>query len=260
MVELLESIQTLFKGAPVVFIIAADRKWIHACYEVEYEKIKKFVGVEGKTIGPLFVEKMFQLSVSLPGIDNHVKEKLWESMIGIKDENKKLGKEDIAEIRNVSSVPAREKYLAEANSKKDFSENHAIRLEILNCLADKTTLKKTEYFLQPYSKFLDTNPRSMKRLLNSYSVNKASSLISHIDIPLPQLISWTIILMRWPSLADYLMEHPDAIAHDQNLDRIIPNSIHSLLEDSEVKNVINGKEKQDALTADTLKKCRQLFM
>lgn len=259
-VDLLENIQTLFKEANVVFIIAADVKWIHGCYEVEYEKIKAYVLTHGKPIGPLFVEKMFQLSVALPGVAASVKERLWSSLLALQQSGQKDETEPV--IPAALTVEARENLVKEANA-KPFAENHAMRLEMVKKLADKQTLVQTEHFLQPYSVYLDLNPRSMKRLLNSYTVNKATSLISHIDITAHQLALWTILATRWPILADYLLENPEMLAKESKTDTALPDPIKGLWNQQEVQTVIKAsgiKGSSPALSQDTLRKCRELFV
>jgi hypothetical protein len=47
-VELLEGIQTLFRSAPVIFIVAADRQWRNACYEEVYTNLKPSISEPGE--------------------------------------------------------------------------------------------------------------------------------------------------------------------------------------------------------------------
>ncbi|WP_183561702.1 KAP family P-loop NTPase fold protein [Mucilaginibacter sp. SP1R1] len=244
-VEFLESLQTLFKEENVLFIIAADMGWLHACYEVEYDKIKSFVNVQGKTIGPLFIEKMFQLSVALPGVPESIKEKCWNAM---------LGQEAAVTAPDVKE-PAETKATGQT-----FAENHEQRLQTLKSLSTKKTMKQTEHFLVPYSQFLDLNPRNMKRLLNNYLINKASSLISHIDIDKHQLILWTIIQIQWPVLSGYLIRHPDKILDNGVVEAMgIPEEIRQLTEMEEVKAVIVGRGFNKPLKPETVINCGLLF-
>jgi hypothetical protein len=254
--DLLESIQTLFKDANVLFVVAADKKWVHACYEVEYEKIKSFVNAQGKSIGPLFTEKMFQLSVALPGAPSAIKDSLWCSMLGIGQD----AGASAASInpKKVDSVESRERLLLQANA-KPFLENHSIRLKIMDMLAEKKVLMQTEHFLKPYGAFMDLNPRNMKRLLNNYTVNKASSLISHIDVNFHELVLWTILTIRWPNLAEYVSTHIDTLV-SVNASQEVPLDIQNLLRDEEVRSVLSGGAIKKPLTVVNIQKCRQLFM
>lgn len=126
-------------------------------------------------------------------------------------------------------------------------------------LADKKVLVETEHFLKPYSTFMDLNPRNMKRLLNSYTVNRASSLIAHIDIDLHELVLWTILTLRWPVLAEYLSEHLDDLTNEFTSSKL-PVAIEELLRDEEVKTLLSGGHIQKPLRISSIEKCRQLFM
>jgi hypothetical protein len=65
-VELLEAIQTLFNNSKVFYVIAADRRWLYACFETEYQDFSNTIKEPGRRIGYLFLEKVFQLSISVP--------------------------------------------------------------------------------------------------------------------------------------------------------------------------------------------------
>jgi hypothetical protein len=47
-------------------VVAADRQWICASFEKEYEAFGKSIGEPGRPLGYLFLDKMFQVSVSVP--------------------------------------------------------------------------------------------------------------------------------------------------------------------------------------------------
>jgi hypothetical protein len=240
-VELLESIQTLFKESNVLFVIAADMTWLHASYEVEYDKIKEFVHVEGKTIGPLFIEKMFQLSIALPGVPENIKERCWAAMLGIPP----------ASPEGKAAEPA-----AKVNeTQATFEKDHTARLQKLDNLASRANMQKTEHYLKPFSRFLDLNPRNMKRLLNNYLINKASSLISHIDIDKRQLVLYTILNIQWPVLASFLIKYPECLTDRSRL----PDAIADLMQQDEVIGVLEGRGFDAPLREETLIQCGLLF-
>jgi KAP family P-loop domain len=245
-VELLENIQTLFQDSNVVFVIAADMTWLHASYEVEYEKIKGFIHVEGKTIGPLFIEKMFQLSIALPGVPEKIKEQCWAGMLGLNTEFPPAVKASEPSVGPASTHDI---------NTEEFKKDHQERLDKLDDLAKKETVDKTEHYLEPFSRYLDLNPRNMKRLLNNYLINKASSLISHIDIPKRQLVLYTILNIQWPVLASFLIKYPECLNNRNDL----PDEIMDLLRQDEVIAVLEGRGFNDPLTEATLIQCGLLF-
>lgn len=56
-VELLEGIQTLFRGVPITFVVAADRKWICGSFESVNSDFSAEIGVPGRPLSYLFLEK-----------------------------------------------------------------------------------------------------------------------------------------------------------------------------------------------------------
>lgn len=68
--DLLEGIQTLFRGKPVVFLAVADRHWITTSFA---ERFKLFAGGDrARPVGDQFLDKMFQLSIPVPRIGRDV--------------------------------------------------------------------------------------------------------------------------------------------------------------------------------------------
>ena len=80
-VELLQNIQTLFRSAPVLYVVAADRAWICTSYEQVYEDFTDNIGLPGKSMGHLFLEKVFQLSVEVPDLSDAIHNAHWEGLI-----------------------------------------------------------------------------------------------------------------------------------------------------------------------------------
>ena len=87
-VELLEGIQTLFHQAPVVFVVAADRRWLNVCYEQVYEKLNERVNEPGKSLGTLFLEKVFHFSTPMPGITKELKQRYWKYLLHVKSDER----------------------------------------------------------------------------------------------------------------------------------------------------------------------------
>lgn len=88
-VRLLEGIQTLFREAPVVFVVVADRSWLNACYEQVYEKLKPRVFEPGKPLGTLFLEKAFRFSAPMPGIPEELKQRYWLYLLQVEPAERK---------------------------------------------------------------------------------------------------------------------------------------------------------------------------
>lgn len=259
-IDLLEGIQTLFKEAPVVFIVASDRKWLNACYEVIYAKLKPWVGEPGKPIGVLFLEKAFQFSTSVPGIPKEFKEAYWRNLIQVKPlgaeisiaEDRKKAKEMMAGTGNEGDIVR----LVNSSREKSFQEQRAIREEAVIRLATPEIVERTEHTLMPFAEFLKPNPRAMKRLVNAYSVNRAIAILSHIDVERDQLVLWTILSLRWPLLAEYLEKNPDAVGNiiKQSIANI-PKNLQDLVKDKDVLSVLKGGPTRVVLDSNVIKQC-----
>lgn len=262
-VELLEGIQTLFREAPVIFIVAADRRWLNACYEEVYDKLKPRVYEPGKPLGTLFLEKVFQLSTPMPGMPPSLKEVYWLHLLQLKtdDAKKKLEEARQAIQEEFKQEKSEETILGKIDASRDrpFLEQRALREEAVIRLAAPEIVDRTEHTLKDFVTLLEPNPRAMKRLVNAYSVNRALATLSFTDIPLKQLALWTILSMRWPGLVDFLIEEPVTIEKigQENLDGI-PEELKGLFNDKDVIQVVNGGTSDKLLNKATVIQCSQM--
>jgi hypothetical protein len=268
-VELLEGIQTLFREAPVVFIVAADRSWLNACYEQEYDKFKPQVGEPGKPLGTLFLEKAFRFSTPLPGIPDELKKQYWQYLLQIKsalqqadlDKARREAQEKISQSRSEAEVQK----VVDSSDELPFEEKRAIREAAVERLATPEIIERLEHTLKPYASLLEQNPREMKRLVNTYSANRALAFLSEVNIERHQLVLWTILSSRWPQLAEYLEEKPEMLEkiRKQDLADVHDENFKKLLEEPVVRDVINGVKDKDMpshipLEIATIKKSAQM--
>jgi len=259
-VDLLEGIQTLFREAPVVFVVAADRRWLNACYEEAYEKLEPRVREPGKPLGTLFLEKAFRFSTPMPGIPKQLKEYYWLYLLRV---TAAQWKTDLAAARLKANDLLKNAHsesdvrrLVATNPERSFPEERALREEAAVKLASPEFLERIEHTLKPYARLLEPNPRAMKLLVNGYSANRALAILSEVEIELHQLALWTILCSRWPQLADYLAEHPDMLEKiGQQGGKVFPNDLEALQEEPSVIQVVKGDSTHAPLTTETLKQC-----
>lgn len=95
-VELLEGIQTIFKEANVAYVIAADRSWIYTGYDKAYDAFTSAINEPGRPMGYLFLDKVFQLSVSLPRLSIVIKQQYWDKLL---EELRTRGHESLDQAR-----------------------------------------------------------------------------------------------------------------------------------------------------------------
>ena len=261
-VELLEGIQTIFREAPVVYVVAADRRWLNACYTQVYQELDDFIEEPGKSLGTLFLEKAFRFSTPMPGIPAALKDKYWQYLLQLQAEETSIDWASARQNAEQALSTASDEELDDIvkNSKgMSFEERQAILEEAVVRLATPEIYKRLEHTLNLYTELLDPNPRSMKRLVNAYSANRALTILSGLEIERHQLVLWTILMARWPKLARYLEEHPEMINRVGSKNPPgIDEPLKILFDDDEVEILVNGGSLGRALQEQAIKECAQM--
>jgi hypothetical protein len=112
--------------------------------------------------------------------------------------------------------------------------------------------ENTEHALRPFAPLLEPNPRSMKRLLNAFTLRRSIDVLARRSIDRDKLALCTILAIRWPLLMDYLVEHPENVEYRGNadgldmLDPAIGEELRELFQDDEVQAVFRFRGKLDA--------------
>lgn len=137
---------------------------------------------------------------------------------------------------------------------------------VLEKLSDRIVHESLEHALQPYARYLDPNPRSIKRLLNFYAIYRLIIFIEGKPVARSRLVRWLILSMRWPVLAEYLSENPEhtewigskTVEELKKLE--ISTELQLLFNSQEVKDLINGDDKEkDRIDAKTIELYADLF-
>ncbi len=264
-VELLQGIQTLFHDSNVVFVVAADRKWLRASYEHSYQEYKGSIGGVGRSLSDLFLAKMFQISAPVPQMAVTTQRQYWDHLLRIREsQNPKAAK---AALRSAEKEAARiigkEKDEDALMWKiREYRGDLLVKQAMLGVAAKRVmkpaARKETEHLLQPFVDLLEPNPRAMKRFVNAYALRKAIALLGDCDIEREPLVLWTLMELRWPVLADYLTDHPEMvekIGSEPEPDGIPPD-VRKLFTDSDVVAVVQGNDpvKSPALDKVTIRR------
>jgi hypothetical protein len=253
-VDLLEGIQTLFREAPVTYVVAADREWIRTSFERRYAGFLFSVGEPGRPLGHLFLEKMFQVSLPVPRLTQQARLSYWRRLLV-------SGEARTVEEARESHVEEATRRLGDATSPEDIQhvvELHRgdqlegeVRVAAAERLSTPRGIAETEHFLAQYAPLLEANPRAMKRLVTAFGLQHAVNLLSHLDVPLPALAAWTILEQRWPQLASLLIGHPDLFdalaAGASPPDERIPEPLRQLFGHPQVLGVLRGVSLTPAL-------------
>jgi hypothetical protein len=112
--------------------------------------------------------------------------------------------------------------------------------------------EKTENFLRDFSRFMEPNLWSMKRLVTTFGLWRARDVLSGSYIDDDKLARWVIIRQRWPMVANFLEEHPEVADTINGKGRedlnkklketgVQEESIMKMLSNSTIINVMLGK-------------------
>lgn len=221
-VALIESIQTMLRGMPIVYLVAADRQWIRTSFEAKYKDFGGQAPDPGRPLGYLFLEKIFQVSTTLPTMSPALKQRYWSGLVG--------GPRGAAAAADAAAAepPPSEAAIAEAVAQLLKRNSHAglqagIRAEpnaavrrrlkraAAEHLASPIVQQRTEGRLARHPELMDANPRAMKRLLSAVTMTGARMMTEEREVSLEQIARWAALELRWPLLAMRLALYPDLL-------------------------------------------------
>ena len=222
-VELLEGIQTLQRSAPIVWIVAADRKWLRSSFEKKYGDFTTLIGDPARPLGYLFLDKMFQMSVALPRLTTPARKKFWKHLLlPDLDSPENLAAVEAAQAEakeELKNVTSHEGLAAAILAKHDasFIEQQAIRVQAALQITTPEAVRATEHRLMKFDAIIEPNPRAMKRLANAVNTAQACSFIGDNAIDPDLLARWTMIEIRWPLLAEAMVADPALLKSFQQI-------------------------------------------
>ena len=200
-VQLLEGIQTLFKDMRLLYIVAGDKNWISTSFGNTYKDFAT-EQVDKKQLGEFFIEKAFQLSFRLPNISEESKQNYWDHILGMEneEEDKKINsiealsedkqdqlKTDLKESKSELTNPV---FVEGLQEKYNLSGDTASNIVIEEKNKDTEELK---HLLQEYHKYIDTNPRSIIRLANNYTMARSILMAERVSFNEHKLFRWLVI-------------------------------------------------------------------
>lgn len=220
-VKLLEGIQTLFKSEKVLYVIAGDGRWIKQSFGNYYASLKSVVSKPGNNLGNFFLEKTFQLSIAVPRISDETKEQFWRTLLnGSEDaEAMLLAEKEKQEIKQkIKAAKTESEMDAVINEEDSPYMKQFARSEAVQEMADKDVItERLVHKLEQYYHYLEPNPRSMKRLINNYALERKAMMLSGIslaEVSDEHLIKWIMLKSSYPVLADKLADNPSCLAEE----------------------------------------------
>jgi hypothetical protein len=253
-IELLEGIRTLLREPRMVYVVAADRNWICSSYAKAYSDFAGAVGEPGKPVGHLFLDKVFQISASLPRIPRDLQQSFWETVLsGSPTVDLRSIERNQAQANKQAEETVKGKHTAEelndtlARAPEDPVAQQACRAAAAIQITSPEAMKFTEHRLRRFSPLLEPNPRSIKRLVNAYGLHQAVNFLEGKTVSPETLARWTIIELRWPLLAEHLAQKPQDIQFlgDSKAAKSegVPESLVGLFDSKDVKAVATGDDK-----------------
>jgi hypothetical protein len=250
-IELLEGVQTLLRSAPVVYVVAGDRKWICSSFEKRYADFGGQIGMPGRPLGYLFLDKVFQLSTAIPRLSTVRQAAYWKRLLSTGDQGAATAGIDVRTLeakaeKDLEGKSSHEEIQQQIDQTEEGSlEREAVRAAAAKQTTSREAIRAAEHRLEPLARLLEPNPRSMKRLVNAYGLNQARVFLEGRKVEVEALARWTIIELRWPILADYLATNWTDIAAGNLSFAQFPELIRTLLGDLDVKEVFGVVERPE---------------
>ncbi len=201
--DLLEGIQTLFRGQPVVFLAVADRYWITASFAQRFSLFEDG-GDKARPVGDLFLDKMFQVSVTIPALPVAVKRAYLGRLLG-------AAETDLPEEARLPETAVRHEEIQAAIAAAPEEQRPALRAQAVARLSTAAADKVVEHRLLRWVSYIEPNPRGMKRLVNAIGMTQARSLLEGRMVDFDAIVLWTILELRWPRAAAAITAEPGLI-------------------------------------------------
>jgi hypothetical protein len=263
-VELLDAVQKLMRDcgtagpSSLVVVVAADGRWVRTSYDNAYASLAAAVREPGATVGSLFLEKMFQLTVPVPMLSDELKEAYLRELLADGPAAPVTGAADPELVRRLSEASHDQvlDVLAEAPALERIK---AAEVAIDKLVTQPGAQHGTRHALEPYAALLDPTPRAMKRFVMAYSMLRAVRTAEGSVVSVGPLALWTIVVTRWPMLAGYLQAYPEAVtlfaAPAERMPATVPAELLPLFTDAsaELRAVMNHPD--GPLDARTIRYC-----
>jgi hypothetical protein len=255
-VELLETVQTLVRDAAEAdptamspcFVIAGDGAWIRNAFEQVYDDFSTEIAQPGRSLGYLFLGKIFQLTLPVPRVGPARQEVFFRELLGLGPAGETAAPEVVTAAQQAVEAAPND----DAQQQVLVNLPQAVREQVAPTAVRRQTessfARATEHRLAGFSALLPDNPRAVKRFLNAFAMTRSVRTLEGQPIPTASLALWTILQTRWPRLADELVAHPDWLPDLDGANEMtqsvpwtepdIPDEVRTLLADPAVQQVL----------------------
>lgn len=243
-VALLEQLHIVFSSPRVFFLVAGDRHWISTSFEKSYGDMGKDIEEAGRSIGYMFLEKIFQLSFGLPSISGTTRKNYMTQLtsarsappsVRLETEESKVQAEFSSANSDAEVFKTEQRLLTEGFDAKTVSNQMMIRAR------SNMVAVEREHRLVDLVSWVLPNPRLMKLIVSAYGIY----IYLYRDLNTPetkydyfsQIAIWTVVMVSFSRLADYLEENPDQLSllFDEQRTRKYPADIEKMLTSPDVR-------------------------
>jgi Cdc6-like AAA superfamily ATPase len=173
-VELLAALQNLMQDRRLVYLVAADRRWLRRCIEIHYSELRDGSPLADGNVGEAFLSKVFQLVATVPRVT--------EESIRYYAKCRLAGHEQEREDQQEAPKP-------------NINEVHGWMNEAMNVAAPLLSGNPrlvNRYYFDLW--FRVQRQRLLKLTLDQETMNKLGAA--------------SLVRVRWPALADFMVDHP----------------------------------------------------
>jgi hypothetical protein len=257
-VELLEGIQTLFADEPVTFVVAADRNWLCRSFETVYDEFDEAVGEPGRPLGFLFLEKTFQISLEIPPMSDDGRSRYWGRLMHGEpsDPGRPQGTSRTTAItESFAGATTQMEVEEKVRAYRDGGDSEEVLVAAVRRLNAPDLEGQQEKLLAEFAPLLENNPRSLKRLLNAYGIERDRLLRDGNILTKDerrQLALLTILKLRWPEFADHLCRYPTDAQFCAGPSGPRSHPFKTLFENKEVQALFDGSQVDVKLDSELL--------
>lgn len=262
-VDLLDAIQTLVRDAPgkssAYFAVAADGAWLRTSYEQAYQPFEGCVASPGYPLGYLFLDKLFQLTVPVPVPTPRARSAYLERLLHVTDplDDERTRREVETAQEQIARDVGDESRILRTVRQASPEARDLLAADAARALAAPQTRATTEHALRKFLPLLHSNPRNVKKFLNTYSMLRSVRVLESNTVSSDDLALWTIVRVRWPALADHLERDPASvrgIVEPLWAGECFPPALRDLAADPDLREVVRFRT-GGPLTADVIRQC-----
>ncbi len=222
-VELLDGVQKLMRDGhpgtkttatqPLIVLVAADGRWLRSSYDQSYGSFAAAVHEPGATVGSLFLEKLFQLTVPVPQLPDSLQASYLEALLAEHESDSRTTQHEGADLSGQIAQAPDSEVLAIFRRASPLERIAAAPTVMQRLVTDPAAQLRTRHALQRYAVLLDPTPRAMKRFVMAFGMLRAVRTAEGSAVADGPLALWTILLTRWPLLAEHLAQSPASVRY-----------------------------------------------